>query len=153
MSLRSAGLLVYRRGRGGLEVLLGHPGGPFWKAKDAGAWTIPKGLVEAGEDELAAAIREFAEEIGPAPPGPFEALTPVRTKGGKWVTAWAAEADLDVLAPGGALVELEWPRGSGKVWRFPEIDRAGYFPLAVALEKVLPAQAPLLVELRERLSD
>jgi predicted NUDIX family NTP pyrophosphohydrolase len=146
MSVRSAGLLVYRWGRRGLEVLLVHPGGPFWARRDAGAWSIPKGLVEPGEDQLAAAIREFEEEVGPAPRTGFKPLAPVTMKSGKRIMAWAVEADLDVSAISSNLVELEWPRGSGRRLTFPEVDRAAYFGVYEALIRILPAQAPLLRE-------
>jgi predicted NUDIX family NTP pyrophosphohydrolase len=151
MSPRSAGLMVFRRGARGLEILLVHPGGPFWKNKDAGAWSIPKGLIEPGEEALAAALREFEEEVGPAPPGPYAPLAPVRMSSGKWVTAWSVEADIDVSAIRSNEIELEWPRGSGRVWRFPEVDRAAYFGLDDALTKILAAQAPLVQELMETL--
>jgi predicted NUDIX family NTP pyrophosphohydrolase len=146
----SAGLLLYRR-RVGLEFLLVHPGGPFWRNKDAGAWSIPKGLVEAGEDALAAAIREFAEEVGEAPPGPFVELAAVRQRSGKIVHAWAVEADLDASAITSNEVELEWPRRSGRLIRFPEVDRAAWFGSEEALAKILPAQAPLVEEVLKRL--
>jgi predicted NUDIX family NTP pyrophosphohydrolase len=151
MSPRSAGLIVHRSGGAGLEVLLVHPGGPFWKNKDLGAWSIPKGLIEAGEEARAAALREFGEEVGSAPPGPYAPLTPIRQASGKWVLAWSVEADLDVSVVHSNAVELEWPRGSGRVWRFPEVDRAAYFGIDEALTKIIPAQAPLVRELAARL--
>lgn len=140
----SAGLVVYRRRPSGLEVLLVHPGGPFWARRDFGAWSVPKGLVEPGEDPLAAAVREFAEEVGAAPEGLFVPLTPIRQKSGKIVTAFAVEADLDVTTIVSNEVEMEWPRGSGRRIRFPEVDRAEYFEANEALHKILPAQAPLI---------
>jgi predicted NUDIX family NTP pyrophosphohydrolase len=143
--------MVFRRRAAGLEILLVHPGGPFWKNKDAGAWSIPKGLIEPGEEELAAALREFKEEVGPAPPGPYAPLTPIRMGSGKWVVAWSAEADVDVSATRSNEVELQWPRGSGRMRRFPEVDRAAYFRLEEALTKILAAQAPLVRELAQAL--
>lgn len=151
----SAGLLVYRR-RGdvseALEVLLAHPGGPFFRNKDAGAWTIPKGELEENEDPLAAARREFAEEIGPAPPGPFLMLTSVKQRGGKVVHAWACEGDCDVENLRSNTFTIEWPPRSGRMVDFPEVDQAEYFPLETAREKINPAQVALLDELFERLS-
>ncbi|HEY2051014.1 MAG TPA: NUDIX domain-containing protein [Caulobacteraceae bacterium] len=148
MPVQSAGLVVYRRRASQPEFLLVHPGGPFWARRDQGAWSIPKGMVEAGEDPLSAALREFAEEVGPAPEGPFRPLTPIRQKSGKIVTAFAVEADVDIaqIRGGGIEVELEWPRGSGRLIRFPEIDRAAYFSFDEAMIRILPAQAPLIAE-------
>lgn len=148
MPVQSAGLVVYRSGVRGLEFLLVHPGGPFWARRDEGAWSIPKGMVEAGEDPLTTALREFAEEVGEPPEGPFAPLAPIRQKSGKVVTAFAVEADVDVthIRGSGIEVELEWPRRSGRLVRFPEIDRAAYFASAAAMMKILPAQAPLLAE-------
>jgi predicted NUDIX family NTP pyrophosphohydrolase len=148
----SAGLLLHRGGPDALEVLLVHPGGPFWARRDAGAWSIPKGEYGDGEDPLAAARREFTEELGLAvPAGEPEALGEVRQKGGKRVTAWALAADLDIEAIASNTFELEWPPRSGRVQQFPEVDRAGWFALAPAREKLLPAQVPLLDRLEERL--
>jgi len=148
---RSAGILLHRRGDGGeREVLLVHPGGPFWAKKDAGAWSIPKG--EHGDDEQAldAARREFEEELGVAlPAGELVPLGEVRQKGGKLVTAWAVEADLDVERIVSNSFELEWPPRSGKRASFPEVDRADWFPLPRAREKLLPAQLPLLDRIAE----
>ena len=142
----SAGLLVHRRGPDGPEVLLGHPGGPFWKNRDLGWWTIPKGLIEGDEPPLAAAIREFREETGLDVSGDFRALTPLRQKGGKRVHCWAVEADLDLKRFSPGEFELEWPPRSGRTARFPEIDRVQYFPPTEALSHILPSQAPLVVE-------
>jgi predicted NUDIX family NTP pyrophosphohydrolase len=146
----SAGLLAFRR-RDALEVLLAHPGGPFWAKKDEGAWTIPKGVAEPGADLLATARREFAEETNLAPAGDFLALTPVNQKSGKVVHAWAFEADFDLAPFASNTFELEWPPKSGRRQNFPEIDRIAYFTLAVAMTKILTYQRPLLGELERRL--
>ena len=129
-----------------MEFLLGHPGGPFWARKDMGAWMIPKGLIEAGEDPLAAALREFEEETGLKPPTVSRPLKPLHQAGGKTVLCWAAEADLnlDAFIPGE--FEMEWPPRSGKRTTFPEIDRVSYFEGAEALARILPSQAPLIHE-------
>jgi len=141
---RSAGLLLFRR-RSVLEVLLAHPGGPFWSRRDAGAWSIPKGQYDADEEPLAAARREFLEELGlPAPDGPLIPLGEVRQPSGKLVTAWAVEADLDPTAIVPGTFELEWPRGSGQVQTIPEIDRVAWFPLAEARVRLLEGQRPFL---------
>lgn len=147
---RSAGLVMYRRAGDALEVLLVHPGGPFWAKRDAGAWSIPKGECESGEEPLAAAIREFREETGLAATPPYLALTPIRQRSGKIVTAWAFEGDCDPASLTSATVSLEWPRRSGRHLEFPEIDRAGWFGLEEARRRILPAQAPLLDELQAR---
>ncbi len=147
MLKRSAGLLMYRRSRGTLEVLLVHPGGPFWKKKDVGSWSIPKGEYEAGEEPLAAATREFQEETGLVAEGPYTPLTPIRQQGGKLVQAWAFEGDCDAESLKSTTFSLEWPPGSGRHREFPEVDRAGWFSLGEARRKILPAQADLLDEL------
>src|SRR2546423_13508056 len=147
----SAGLLVYRR-KPHLEVLLAHPGGPFWAKKDAGVWTIPKGLVESG-DLLACARREFTEETGLEVDGPFVALSPVKQKSGKVVHAFAAKADLDLAQCRSNTFEIEWPPRSGKRQSFPEVDRAAYFDLPTAMTKILPYQQPFLHELMEKIKD
>ena len=147
----SAGLLAFRRGSG-LEVLLAHPGGPFWAKKDAGVWTIPKGLAEPGADLLATAQREFTEETNLSPPGGFFALKPVKQKGGKVVHAFAFEADLDLASFASNTFEIEWPPRSGRRASFPEIDRIAYFPMPVAISKILPYQRGFLDELTERLA-
>ncbi len=149
---RSAGILLHRRsGDGALEVLLVHPGGPFWAKKDLGAWSIPKGEYEDGEDALAAARREFAEELGsPAADGELVALGDVRQKSGKVVTAWALEGDIDADAVTSNTFTMEWPPRSGRTREFPEVDRAAWFGLDEARERILPAQAPLLDRLAER---
>ena len=146
----SAGLLAFRRDSV-LEVLLAHPGGPFWAKKDDGAWTIPKGLAEPGADLLATAQREFAEETSLPPSGPFLALTAVRQKSGKLVHAWAFEANLDLASFASNMFEIEWPPRSGRSRTFPEIDRVAYFALPTAMTKILDYQRPLLHELASRL--
>jgi predicted NUDIX family NTP pyrophosphohydrolase len=145
----SAGLLAFRV-RSELEVLLAHPGGPFWAKKDDGAWTIPKGLAEAGADLLATAQREFLEETSLVLAGPFIALTPVRQKSGKLVHAWAVQADLDLAAFASNTFELEWPPRSGRRQHFPEIDRMAYFTMATAMKKIIAYQQPFLAELAAR---
>jgi predicted NUDIX family NTP pyrophosphohydrolase len=146
----SAGLLVYRR-QPSLEVLLGHPGGPYWARKDAGAWSIPKGLVELGDDLLAAARRELTEETGFVADGTFMPLKPVRQKSGKIVHAFAVEADLDLAGFTSNTFEIEWPPRSGRRQVFPELDRVEYFAVAAALGKILAYQQPLIRELMDRL--
>lgn len=143
----SAGLLLYRRGDPGLELLLAHPGGPSWARRDAGAWTLPKGEVRPGEDLLAAALREFEEETGHRPVGPFAALGQVRQKAGKLVHAWACEGNFDPSALRSNEVEIEWPPRSGRLLRFPEIDRVAWFDVPQALTMVLPAQQPFIERL------
>lgn len=140
----SAGLLLFRRRERGLEVLLVHPGGPYWRTKDEGAWSIPKGEIHPGESPLAAASREFREETGFEPHPPFLALGYVRQKSGKIVHAWAFEGECDPAALRSTVFQMEWPPKSGAFRQFPEIDRAAFFPLDEARRKILPAQAPLL---------
>jgi predicted NUDIX family NTP pyrophosphohydrolase len=148
----SAGILLYRRGERGTEVLLVHPGGPFWVKKDEGAWSIPKGLCEPGEDAFAAARREFAEEMGTPPPdGPALELGEVRQRSGKRVVAWAVEGDLDPATVVSNTFELEWPPRSGRMQAFPEIDRAEWFDLDTARRKLVRAQAALIDALEERI--
>jgi predicted NUDIX family NTP pyrophosphohydrolase len=142
----SAGILAFRR-RETLEVLLGHPGGPFWAKKDAGVWTIPKGLVGPGEEFLAAARREFTEETGLAVVGKMMVLSPVNQKSGKTVHAFAAEVDLDLTRFASNMFEIEWPPRSGRRQRFPEIDRVAYFAMPLAVSKILAYQRPFLREL------
>jgi predicted NUDIX family NTP pyrophosphohydrolase len=150
----SAGLLLYRDGADGVEVLLGHMGGPYWARKDAGAWTLPKGEHTADEDPHAAAVREFAEEVGQAPPdGPDLPLGTVRQRGGKSVTAWARRGDLDVSTITSNTFELEWPPRSGRRQAFPELDRARWWPLAEARALVVAAQVELLDRLEAALQD
>lgn len=146
----SAGLLAFRR-ESGLEVLLAHPGGPFWSQKDNGAWTIPKGLAMPGEDLLAAAQREFTEETNFSAGGSFFALTPAKQKGGKLVHAWAVEADFDLARFTSNTFDIEWPPKSGRRQSFPEIDRVAYFTLPIAETKILSYQLPLLRELEQHL--
>ncbi len=146
----SAGLLMYRRSGEGLEVLLVHPGGPFWKKKDAGAWSIPKGEYVAGEDPLDAAKREFQEETGLAARGPFIPLTPLKQPGGKIVHAWAFEGDCDAEASKSNTFSMEWPPGSGRRQEFQEVDRAGWFTIEDAKRKILRGQAGFLGELETR---
>jgi predicted NUDIX family NTP pyrophosphohydrolase len=150
----SAGLLLYRTGDDGVEVLIGHPGGPFWARKDDAAWSIPKGEYTDDEDPWAAAQREFVEEIGlPVPDGPRVALPPVKQSGGKIVTAFAVGADLDVTDSVSNTFDMEWPRGSGNLKAFPEIDRVGWFSIAEAHVKLLKGQRPLLDALMAHLAD
>lgn len=146
----SAGILVWRR-RGGGEFLLAHPGGPYWKTKDDGAWTIPKGLVEASDDLLATAQREFFEETGLAVSGDFVALEPVTSAGRKLVHAFAIEADLDLDTFISNTFSMEWPPRSGRMQDFPEIDRIGYFDAGAALEKITAYQRPLIEQMRHAL--
>lgn len=147
----SAGVLVFRH-RGGLEILLAHPGGPFWAKKDAGVWTIPKGLVEPGANLIETARREFAEETNLVlPDGEFVALTPVTQKSGKVVHAFALEADLDLARFASNTFEMEWPPKSARRQSFPEIDRIAYFSLPDAMKKILAYQRPLLIELGLRI--
>jgi predicted NUDIX family NTP pyrophosphohydrolase len=147
----SAGLLVFRH-KPALEVLLAHPGGPFWAKKDDGVWTFPKGLVEPGEDLLAAARREFTEETSlTIPDGEPIALAPVNQRSGKVVHAFAIEADLQLATFASNAFAMEWPPKSGKRQNFPEIDRIGYFALAAAKTKIIAYQLPLLDELQARL--
>jgi len=141
---RSAGLPLYRKCAGRLEVFLVHPGGPFWTKKDAGAWTIPKGEIGEDEEPLAAARREMAEETGFAPEGKFIALPPVRQKAGKLVLAWAVEGDCDPAALRSNSFSMEWPPHSGRSAEFPEIDRGAWYGITEAREKLLEAQLPLL---------
>jgi len=145
MPRTSAGLLLYRRGVDGYDVLIGHPGGPFWARKDEAAWSIPKGEYADDEDPWVAAQREFVEEIGlPVPEGPRVALPPVKQSGGKIVTAFAVAADLDVTDSVSNTFELEWPKGSGTIKEFPEMDRVAWFSVADAYVKLLKGQRPLL---------
>ena len=140
----SAGLLLYRRSQGELEVFLAHPGGPFWHNRDEGAWTIPKGVAEPGEDLLAAACREFEEETGVHPAGPFLQLGSIRQKAGKLVHAWAWEGEADPDRVTSNTMQTEWPRGSGRFITFPEVDRCAWFDPATARHKINPAQAEFI---------
>ncbi|HEY4844728.1 MAG TPA: NUDIX domain-containing protein [Candidatus Dormibacteraeota bacterium] len=141
MGVQSAGLMVYRQRDGKLEVLLVHPGGPFWEKRDDGVWSIPKGEVGENETGIDVARREFQEELGvPAPDGELAALGTVRQTGGKIVHAWAVPGDLDVTQSTSNTFELEWPPRSGRMQQFPEVDRAGWFDMDAARSKLLPAQ-------------
>ena len=152
MAKRSAGILLYRGFPHSLDLLLVHPGGPFWAKKDDGAWSIAKGEYDEGEEPLAAAKREFEEELGAAPPrGAFLPLGEIVQPSRKRITAFAVEGDFDPGALESNRFELEWPRGSGRIRSFPEIDRAQWFPLAKAREKIQPGQAPFIDRLLERL--
>ncbi|MFB8776656.1 NUDIX domain-containing protein [Streptomyces broussonetiae] len=147
---RSAGLLLFRRGDDGLEVLLGHMGGPFFARRDAGAWTVPKGEYEADEPAWEAARREFTEELGLAPPdGAAVPLGEVRQSGGKLVTVWAVEGDLDPAAVTPGTFRMEWPPRSGRTEEFPELDRVRWFPLAEARDVIVRAQGAFLDRLAE----
>jgi predicted NUDIX family NTP pyrophosphohydrolase len=155
---KSAGLLLFRGSGDDLEVLLVHPGGPFWAKRDLGAWSIPKGEVEEGEDPQAAAWREFEEELGSRPPAASSApeggvlgLGEIRQKAGKTVLAWAIGGDLDPEHITSNTFDMEWPPRSGQTQQFPEVDRAGWFGLAEARERINPAQAALLDRLRDAL--
>lgn len=144
---QSAGILLYRQRSGQTEFFLVHPGGPFFARKDEGWWTVPKGEFEPPEDPLAAAVREFEEETGYKPSGKFIPLEPITQKGGKRVQCWAVAGDLDPASIVSNTFQMQWPPRSGKQATFPEIDRAGWFPLAEAQRKILESQAPLLLEL------
>jgi predicted NUDIX family NTP pyrophosphohydrolase len=144
MAKQSAGLLVYRKRDGNIEVLLVHPGGPFWKNKDLGAWSIPKGEFAEGEEPLEVAQRELYEEIGMTIDGSFVPLQPIKQRGGKTVYAWAVEADLDVSHVKSNTFTIEWPPRSGKLEEFPEVDRAEWFEMDTALKKIHEGQCELL---------
>jgi len=141
---------MYRWRDGRLEFLLVHPGGPFWARKDEGAWTIPKGEFQPGEDPLAAAKREFEEELGFAPAGEFVQLEPIKQKSGKLVQAWAFEGDCDPIAVKSNTFSLEWPPRSGRMMQFPEVDRAEFFPLEIGRKKINPAQASFLEQAQQK---
>jgi predicted NUDIX family NTP pyrophosphohydrolase len=146
-------VLLYRRSDNGVEVLIGHMGGPFWARKDEAAWSIPKGEYGAGEDPFAVALREFEEELGtPVPAGEFLPLGEVRQSGGKRLTAWAAEGDLDAAAAVSNTFSLEWPPRSGRVQEFPEIDRAAWLTVEEARGKLVAGQVPLLDRLLDLLA-
>ena len=147
MSKLSAGVIVFRRGSAALEVLLVHPGGPFWARKDLGAWSIPKGEYEPGQDPLDVARRELEEETGCQVAGTFLPLAPVRQASGKVISAWAVEGDCDVSVIRSNTFRLEWPPRSGQYREFPEVDRAEWFPLRVAVTKIIQGPRPLLEEL------
>src|SRR5436190_2512655 len=151
MAKKSAGILLYRIKKNQPEVLLVHPGGPFWAKKDLGSWSIPKGEYEEGEDPLDAARREVEEETGLQVKGPFIELAPVKQKGGKLVVAWAAEGDFDPATIKSNEFEMEWPPKSGKRKTFPEVDKAGWFTIPEAIEKIVEGQIPLLKEMEQKL--
>ncbi|TRC72844.1 NUDIX domain-containing protein [Mesorhizobium sp. WSM4307] len=153
MAKRSAGLLIYRRSDGDIQVLLVHPGGPFWARKDEGAWSIPKGLIDEDEDELKAAQREAGEELGITVDGSFARLGDYKQPGGKIVIAWSVEAstEIDVAAIKSNSFTMEWPPRSGSMKEFPEVDRAGWFSLPEAAPKILQGQRPMLSDLAKRL--
>jgi predicted NUDIX family NTP pyrophosphohydrolase len=147
----SAGLLLYRRDAGGLAVFLAHPGGPFWRNRDAGAWTIPKGAVEPGESLLEAARREFEEETGIVPVPPFVPLGSIRQKAGKVIHGWGFEGDADPARIVSVTMSTEWPRGSGRMLSFPEVDRCAWFSAGDARLRINPAQAELIDRLEAAL--
>lgn len=149
---RSGGILLYRRGEHGLEVLLVHPGGPFWRGKDAGAWSIPKGEIAPGASAEEAALREFAEELGSAPEGRLVPLGTVRQAGGKEVEAFALPGELDCAAAVSNMFEMEWPPRSGRMQSFPEVNRAEWFDAASARTRINPAQAAFIDRLEEMLA-
>jgi predicted NUDIX family NTP pyrophosphohydrolase len=142
--VRSAGLLMFRRRGAGVELLLAHPGGPFWSRRDAGSWTLPKGEIDEGEDPLAAARREFEEETGFPSAPPFHLLGELKQKSGKRITAWAFEGDADPLRLVSHPFEMEWPPRSGRMQGFPEIDRVAWFSPMQARAKLLAGQAPFI---------
>jgi predicted NUDIX family NTP pyrophosphohydrolase len=144
MAAQSAGILLYKHSKGRLVVLLVHPGGPFWRAKDLGAWSIPKGELAEGEEPEATARREFTEELGSAPMGALHPLGKIRQRGGKQVEAFALEGDFDVDSLSGNSFEMEWPPRSGRLQSFPEVDRAQWFELPEARQKILAGQQLLL---------
>ena len=151
MAKRSAGLLLFRRNGHRLEVLLVHPGGPFWKRKDLAAWSFPKGECQEGEDPLAAAQREFTEEVGATPNGQFISLGEIRQPGGKIVVAWAVSGEFDISKLRSNTFSLEWPPGSGKTQEFPEIDQAEWFSMPSARQKILKGQLGFLDRLEAAL--
>ena len=148
----SAGILPYRSRDDRLEVLLVHPGGPFWAKKDLGSWSIAKGEYEEGEDPLQAALREFLEETGYQPAGPFLPLSQRKQPGGKLIDAWATESDWDPSNLVSNTFSMEWPKGSGRIRTFPEVDRAGWFEISEAARRILPGQRGFLDELYKKLS-
>ena len=144
---QSAGILLYRMRSGALEVFLVHPGGPYWASKDAGAWSIPKGEFEQGDDPLAAAKREFLEETGSPVDGVFVALTPLKQASGKLVHAWMVEGEVDAASLSSNMFSMEWPPRSGRQQQFPEVDKGAWYSIAVAREKILAGQRRFLDEL------
>lgn len=148
---KSAGILIYRFFNNNLEVLLGHPGGPYWKNKDAGAWSIPKGEFNDDEEAMDAALREAKEEIGLDVIGDLIELSPVKLKSGKLIFAWAVESDFDPALLKSIMFEMEWPPKSGIKQDFPEIDEAAWYNISEALKKINAGQAPLIKELENKL--
>jgi predicted NUDIX family NTP pyrophosphohydrolase len=151
MAKTSAGVLLFRRRTAGVEVMLVHPGGPFWAKKDAGAWSIPKGLMDTGEDALAAAKREFLEETGAPVDGAFVELGRFRQPGGKTVIAFACEGEFNPSSVKSNMFSMEWPPHSGRMAEFPEVDKAGWFSLSEAIEKASRGQKPIIAALAEKL--
>lgn len=147
MPKQAAGILLYRRGSAGLQVLLAHPGGPLWARKDAGSWTLPKGQFTEGELPLDAAKREFEEEMGSPAAGDFQPLGTVKQPSGKVIHAWTAESNFDVTTVKSNLFSLEWPPKSGRHGEFPEVDRAAWFSIDEARVRILKGQAPFLERL------
>ena len=150
---QSAGILLYRRKNGRIEFFLVHHGGPFWANKDLGAWTIPKGELDEDEEPLVAAIREFEEETGKKLTGSFQELIPIIQKAGKMVYAWASEDDIDPASIQSNTYKIEWPPKSGKWQSYPEVDKAGWFAMEEAKEKINAAQIPFIDELAEKLNN
>ncbi len=144
MAKQAAGILLFRRGAAGTEVLLAHPGGPLWARKDIGAWTLPKGQFTEGEQPLDAAKREFEEEMGSAPAGEFQPLGTLKQPSGTVIHAWAVESDFDPASVKSNLFSLEWPPRSGRFAEFPEVDRAAWFSIPEARRKIVKGQAPFL---------
>ena len=142
---------MFRRHKKNIDIFLVHPGGPFWKNKDEGAWSIPKGEYEASEDPLKAAIREFEEETGSVPAGDFLPLSAIRLKSGKQINAWAVEGEIDPETIVSNLISIDWPPKSGKKLEIPEVDKAGWFSIAEGMKKINPAQASFIRELEEHL--
>lgn len=149
MAAQSAGIIMYNRHGGELRILLVHPGGPFWRNKDEGAWSIPKGEYGPDEDPEAAALRELAEELGHKSEGPLQPLGEVKQRGGKRVVAFALEGDLDAASIRSNEFQLEWPPGSGRIQSYPEVDRAEWFSMPAAARKILAGQLPFLDRLAE----
>ncbi len=152
MPKKSAGLVVYKETNASLEVLLVHPGGPFWSKKDDGAWSIPKGEIEEGEEPLAVALREFNEETGAEINGAFIPLDPLRQPGGKFIYAWAVRADFEPSKLKSNSFRMEWPPRSGRQKEFPEVDRAGWFSIEAAKKKILSGQHGFLTQLQQILT-
>jgi len=151
MKKRSAGILLFRRSQAGVEVFLVHPGGPFWAKKDLGSWSLPKGEYEDGEDPLTAAKREFTEETSFAVDGKFIALGDLKQPGGKVISAWALEHDVNAASVRSNMFSMEWPPKSGKTQEFPEVDAGAWFSIHTALEKVLKGQADFIARLAEKI--